>query len=85
MRRVVDQQLVQPFRVEHVDAHAAQRGVRAAGHRLRIVRLFDEAENALVGVDGHHAEGGCIVERNGHAADRELDAARNMLGRASCA
>ena len=39
---VAAQLIDQELGLEHVDAHAAQRGVRIAGHRRRVLRLLEE-------------------------------------------
>ena len=49
--RVAVQLLDQELGLEHIDAHAAQRGVGLAGHRRRVLRLFEEGDDAVLFVD----------------------------------
>jgi len=58
--------LVQELAVEHVDAHARERGVGAAGHRRRPVRLLGEGGDAHRLVDAHHAERARLVVGRAH-------------------
>ena len=74
VRRIADQLLDQELGGEHVDAHGGERDIRAARHRLRIGRLFDEADDAAGAVHVHHAEAAGLVQRHLDAADGEVGA-----------
>ncbi len=77
--RVAPELVDQEFRVEHVDAHAGERGIGLAGHGRRIGGLLHESSDNVLIVDMHDAEGRRVLARHFDAADRDVGALRHML------
>ena len=77
---VLAQEVEQEFGVEHVDAHRGERHVGLAGHRRRILGLFEEVDDPVGLVDVHHAEARRLLARDFEAADGDVRAALDVLG-----
>ncbi len=77
--RVAAQLLHQEARLEHVDAHRGEREIRIVGNARRVLRLFDEVDDAVAAVDMHHAEAGSLHARHLEAADGDIGAGVHML------
>ena len=69
----------QEFGVEDVDAHAAQRRVRLAGHRRRRGGLFQEGQDAVFRVHVHDAEALGLLERDLEASHRHVGLRLDVL------
>jgi hypothetical protein len=69
---VLVQLLEQEARVEHVNAHRAQRHVAAPRHGRRLGRLLDEGTDAQVLVDPHHAKTDGVLQRHLETAHRDI-------------
>ena len=76
---VAPQLLDQEFRVEDVDAHAAQRHVRLARHRRRVLRLLQERQDVVLRIDVHDAEPLGFLQRGLETPDRHVGAGLDVL------
>ena len=57
----------------------AERDVRLARHVRRVLGLFEERKDAVLGVDVHDAEARGLLERGLEAADRHVRARVDVL------
>ena len=69
----------QELALEDVDAHGGERHVRLVGHAGRILRLFEEGDDAVLVVDVHDAEAGRLHARHLEAADGDVGARIDVL------
>ena len=74
VRRVALQEIDEEGRLEHIDAHAAERDLRFAGHGRRILGLFEEGNDPVLFIDMHDAEAPGFFERSLEAADGDVRA-----------
>ena len=76
---VAAQLLEQEVGLEDVDAHGGERHVRLVGHAGRVLRLLQEGDDAVLGVDVHDAEAGRLHARHLEAADGDVGAGVDVL------
>ena len=76
---VAAQLVVQQLAAEDVDAHARERPARAVRHLRRVRGLLDEGDDAVLGVDVHHAERARVRHGNLDAGDGHVGAGVHVL------